>query len=137
MQSSDRKEMHFTCWDPHLCQAMPAAVMTMAFNGLPHFARTRSALSSFKNDASLLKDMTLSLNGLKVGTEVIAVIVSYPCSTLPKTMFSPSKDKAGPGPARQSVTVSTCAITLVILCSMMTGDATVLTVGYVCRCVAD
>ena len=78
---------------------MPAAVMTTAFKGFPHFARTLSALSSLRKDASLLKDITLSLNGLKVGTDVIAVIVSYPCNTLPNTIFSPSKDEAGPGPA--------------------------------------
>ena len=55
---------------------MPAAVMTTAFKGFPHFARTLSALSSLRKAASLLKDTTLSLNGLKVGTDVIAVIVS-------------------------------------------------------------
>ena len=51
-------------------------MMTMALSGLPHFALTLSARSSFRNDASLLKDMTLSLNGLKVGTDVMAVMVS-------------------------------------------------------------
>lgn len=81
---------------------MPAAVMTTAFKGFPHFARTLSALSSLRKDASLLKEMILSLNGLKVGTDVIAVMVSYPCKTLPKTMLSPSKDKAGPGPVRKA-----------------------------------
>ena len=55
---------------------MPAAVMTTAFKGLPHLARTLSALSSFRKEASLLKDITLSLYGLNVGTDVIALIVS-------------------------------------------------------------
>ena len=57
-------------------QAMPAAVITTAFKGLPHFARTLSALSSFRKEASLLKDIILSLNGLNVGTDVMALIVS-------------------------------------------------------------
>lgn len=81
---------------------MPAAVMTTAFKGFPHLARTLSALSSLRKDASLLKDTTRSLKGLKVGTDVIAVNVSYPCNTFPKTMFSPSKEEAGPGPAHKT-----------------------------------
>ena len=51
-------------------------MMTIAFSGLPHFALTLSALSSFRKDASLLKDETLSLKGLNVGTDWIAVMVS-------------------------------------------------------------
>ena len=79
---------------------MPASVITIDFRGFPHLALTLSALSSFKNDASLLNDMTLSLYGLKVGTAVMAEMVSNPSTTLPKTMFSPSSDIAGAGPAQ-------------------------------------
>jgi len=55
-------------------------MMTMALRGLPHFALTLSALSSFRKDASLLKDETLSLKGLNVGTDSLAGLYQRLCS---------------------------------------------------------
>lgn len=97
-----------------MCHTMPASVITIDFRGLPHLALTLSALSSLRNDASLLNDMTLSLYGLKVGTAVIAEMVSNPSTTLPKTMFSPSNDIAGAGPAQYTYSaVDICGLLLV------------------------